>query len=417
MTLLDELEFRGQIYQVTDRDGLAERLASGPMTVYVGFDPTADSLQIGNLVTVMLLRRFQQAGHHPVALVGGGTGLIGDPGGKAEERTLNPVERVAEWSEKIKRQLEPYLDFGPGIDNPARLVNNFDWLGQMNAIELLRDVGKHFPVSYMLAKESVSSRLETGISYTEFSYMILQSYDYLKLNEMMGCELQVGGSDQWGNITAGCDLIRRARGRKSFGLTCPLVTTADGTKFGKTEAGTLWLSAERTSPYQFYQFWINTDDKSAIDYLKTFTFLDPEAIGELTKALEQDPGKREAQRVLAREVTTLAHGPEAARKAEKVSRALFYGELDELTEDELELGFGDVPTYDMKEAELGLVDLLVTAGISSSKRQARQDIGNGAIYLNGHRCTEVGHSVRKVDGLHGRYTVVRRGKNKYFLVK
>jgi len=417
MTLLDELGFRGLIYQVTDRDGLAERLASGPVTLYVGFDPTADSLQIGNLVTILLLRRFQQAGHHPVALVGGGTGLIGDPGGKLEERALNPVERVKEWSEKIKLQLEPYLDFDAGTDNPARLVNNFDWLGEMKAIELLRDVGKHFPVPYMLAKESVSSRLETGISYTEFSYMILQSYDYLKLNEMIGCELQVGGSDQWGNITAGCDLIRRVRGGKSFGLTCPLITTADGAKFGKTEAGTLWLSAERTSSYQFYQFWINTDDRSAVDYLKIFTFLDPEAIGELAESVEQEPGKREAQRVLAREVTSLAHGPEAARKAEKISRALFYGQLDELTEDELELGFDDVPTHDMKETELGLVDLLVTAGISSSKRQARQDIGNGAIYLNGRRCTQVEHSVRKADGLHGRYIVVRRGKSRYFLVR
>ena len=417
MSLLDELGFRGLIYQVTDRDGLAERLASGPVTLYVGFDPTADSLQIGNLVTILLLRRFQQAGHHPVALVGGGTGLIGDPGGKLEERVLNPVERVKEWSEKIKLQLEPYLDFDAGIGNPARLVNNFDWLGEMDAIQLLRDVGKHFPVPYMLAKESVSSRLETGISYTEFSYMILQSYDYLKLNEMISCELQVGGSDQWGNITAGCDLIRRVRGGKSFGLTCPLVTTADGAKFGKSEAGTLWLSAERTSSYQFYQFWINTDDRSVVDYLKIFTFLDPEAIGELAESVEQEPGKREAQRVLAREVTSLAHGPEAARKAEKISRALFYGQLDELTEDELELGFDDVPTHDMKETELGLVDLLVTAGISSSRRQARQDIGNGAIYLNGRRCTQVEHSVRKADGLHGRYIVVRRGKSRYFLVR
>ena len=417
MSLLDERGFRGLIYQVTDRDGLAQRLASGPMTLYVGFAPTADSLQNGNLVTVLLLRRFQQAGHHPVALVGGGTGLLGDPGGKLEERVLNPVERVKEWSEKIKLQLEPYLDFDAEIGNPARLVNNFDWLGEMDAIQLLRDVGKHFPVPYMLAKESVSSRLETGISYTEFSYMILQSYDYLKLNEMIGCELQVGGSDQWGNITAGCDLIRRVRGGKSFGLTCPLVTTADGAKFGKSEAGTLWLSAERTSSYQFYQFWINTDDRSVVDYLKIFTFLDPEAIGELAESVEQEPGKREAQRVLAREVTSLAHGPEAARKAEKISRALFYGELDELTEDEYELGFDDVPTHDMKETELGLVDLLVTAGISSSKRQARQDIGNGAIYLNGRRCTQVEHSVRKADGLHGRYIVVRRGKSRYFLVR
>jgi tyrosyl-tRNA synthetase len=416
MSLLEDLDFRGQIYQVTDRDGLAERLTQPqPMTLYCGFDPTADSLTIGNLAAILVLRRFQQAGHVPIALVGGATGLIGDPGGKKEERSLNTRETVEEWSGKIRKQLEPFLDFDGS--NKAELVNNFDWLGDMPAIDLLRDVGKHFPVPYMLAKDSVSSRLETGISYTEFSYMILQSYDFLKLHELKGCELQIGGSDQWGNITAGSDLIRRSQGAKTYGLTYPLITTADGTKLGKTEAGTIWLDADRTSPYEFYQYWLNTDDASVLSLLKVFTFLDQETIRGLEESVQQDPGKREAQRTLASEVTSLVHGEESTRKAVKISQALFYGNLVELEEDELELGFGDVPTYSLEEPEVGLVDLLVNAGISSSKRQARQDIDNGAIYINGDRCQEMERTMRTADGLHGKYLVIRRGKNKYFLVK
>ena len=415
MTLLEELDFRGLIYQVTDREGLGRRLEEGPITLYAGFDPTADSLTIGNLVPVLLLRRFQLAGHHVIALVGGGTGLIGDPGGKSEERALNPSETVEEWVRKIRAQLEPFLDFTVAT-NPAKLVNNYDWLGNIGAIELFRDVGKHFPVPYMLAKESVASRLETGISYTEFSYMILQSYDFLNLHERDGCQLQVGGSDQWGNITAGADLIRRKTGNTGYGLTCPLVTTVRGTKFGKTEAGTVWLSADRTTPYQFYQFWINADDGDAVNWLKTFTFLDRDDIIALQEVTESDPGKREAQRALAREVTTLVHGEDAARRAEKVSEALFYGDFRELQEEEIAQGFGDVPTYTLS-AQLGLVDLLVNAGISSSKRQAREDVGRGAIYINGDRCTELDRIMSTRDGLHGKYLVIRRGKSNYFLVK
>jgi tyrosyl-tRNA synthetase len=417
MTFLEELDFRGLIYQVTDREGLDRRLQEGPITLYGGFDPTADSLTIGNLVPVLLLRRFQLAGHKAIALVGGGTGLIGDPGGKSQERTLNTRETVAAWVEKIRRQLEPFLDF-TAATNPAKLVNNLDWLGNMGALDLLRDVGKHFPVPYMLAKDSVASRLETGISYTEFSYMILQSYDFLKLNELEDCELQVGGSDQWGNITAGSDLIRRTGGGKSaYGLTCPLLTTAQGEKFGKSEGNSIWLDAARTSPYQFYQFWINADDGDVVSWLKIFTFLSKDDIVALGEATERDPGKREAQRVLAREVTTLVHGDEATAKAERISAALFYGDFGELQIDEIEQGFDGVPTHTVGESGQNLVELLVEAGISSSKRQAREDVGNGAIYINGNRCTDLDRSMRTADGLHGKYIIIRRGKNKYFLIK
>jgi tyrosyl-tRNA synthetase len=417
MTFLEELDFRGLIYQVTDREGLDRRLQEGPITLYGGFDPTADSLTIGNLVPVLLLRRFQLAGHKAIALVGGGTGLIGDPGGKSQERTLNTRETVAAWVEKIRRQLEPFLDF-TAATNPAKLVNNLDWLGNIGALDLLRDVGKHFPVPYMLAKDSVASRLETGISYTEFSYMILQSYDFLKLNELEDCELQVGGSDQWGNITAGSDLIRRTGGGKSaYGLTCPLLTTSQGEKFGKSEGNSIWLDAARTSPYQFYQFWINADDGDVVSWLKIFTFLSKNDIDALGEATERDPGKREAQRVLAREVTSLVHGDEATAKAERISAALFYGDFGELQIDEIEQGFDGVPTHTVGESGQNLVELLVEAGISSSKRQAREDVGNGAIYINGDRCTDLDRSMRTADGLHGRYIIIRRGKNKYFLVK
>ena len=417
MTFVEELEYRGLIYQVTDRDGLDRRLEEGPTTLYGGFDPTADSLTIGHLVPVLLLRRFQLAGHRAIALVGGGTGLIGDPGGKSEERALNTKETVAAFVEKIRQQLEPFLDFSTS-KNPAKLVNNLDWLGDMGAIDLFRDVGKHFPVSYMLAKDSVASRLETGISYTEFSYMILQSYDFLKLNEIEDCELQVGGSDQWGNITAGADLIRRKGGGKSaYGLTCPLLTTAQGEKFGKSEGNALWLDTARTSAYKFYQFWINADDRDIVSWLKIFTFLGRDDIDALAETVERDPGKREAQRVLAREVTTLVHGAEATTKAERISTALFYGNFGELQIDEIEQGFGDVPTHTLNAAEQGLVDLLVEAGISSSKRQAREDLGNGAIYINGDRCTDLDRPMRTADGLHGKYIIIRRGKNKYFLIK
>jgi tyrosyl-tRNA synthetase len=414
MDILTDLQYRGLSYQVTE--GLEDRLEKGPLTLYNGFDPTADSLTVGNLVAVLLLRRFQLAGHTPIALVGGGTGLIGDPGGKTEERILNPLDTVEMWTEKVKKQVEPFLDFDSG-SHAAQMVNNYDWLKNLTAIDLMREVGKHFPVPYMLAKDSVASRLETGISYTEFSYMILQAYDFLHLNQSHQCELQTGGSDQWGNITAGTDLIRRAASRPAFGLTCPLVTTAAGVKFGKTESGAIWLDATKTTPYQFYQFWINSEDASVVSYLKFFTFLDKTELEDLAKVTEESPEQRQAQRRLAEEVTTLVHGKEAVTKAEKISRALFYGELQDLTLDEIEQAFNDVPSHTMTTSELPLVDLLVAANISSSKRQARQDIENGAIYLNGTRTTTLDQTLRLTDGLHAKYLIIRRGKNKYYLIK
>ena len=414
MNIIPDLQFRGSIYQATDLNGLAERLAAGPLTLYNGFDPTAASLTVGNLVPILLLRRFQLAGHKVIALAGGGTGLIGDPSGKAEERQLNADDVVAAWTEQVKAQLSRFLEFdGP---NPAIAVNNYDWLSQLAAIDFMRDIGKHFPVSYMLAKDSVASRLEAGISYTEFSYMVLQAYDFLVLNREYGCELQTGGSDQWGNITAGTDLIRRRAGNRAFGLTCPLVTKADGTKFGKTEAGTVWLDSAKTSAYQFYQFWINAEDLKVVDYLKAYTFLEQDEILQLAETVRDQPERREAQRTLAAQVTTLVHGADAAHRAERISHALFYGAFQDLSEDEILEGFGDVPTHAMGREELGLIDLLVAAGVSSSKRQARQDVQNGSIYINGERCTDLARSMRRPEGLHGKYWIVRRGKKKYTLV-
>ena len=415
MDLLTDLEFRGQIYQNTDSEGLTDRLAEGPITAYCGFDPTADSMTVGNLATIMLLCRVQRSGNRAIALVGGGTGLIGDPSGKSEERSLNTGDTVAEWSDNVRGELERFLDFDGS--NPALVVNNYDWLGDIQMIDFMRDVGKHFPISYMLAKDSVDSRLQSGISYTEFSYMVLQAYDFLKLNEAYDCQLQIGGSDQWGNITAGIDLIRRSNGNKAYGLTGPLVTKADGTKFGKSEGGAVWLDAAKTSPYEFWQFWINAEDQKVIDYLKVFTFLEHDAIRQLEESVQNAPEKREAQRTLADEVTALVHSKEAAQQAERISHALFYGEFGALGEDEILQGFHDVPTHSMETESLPLVDLLVEAKVCSSKREARQDVQNGAIYINGDRCTELDRTLGTGDGLHGKYLIIRRGKKKYTLVQ
>lgn len=417
MDILQDLKFRELIYQTTDENELRERLSAGPITLYIGFDPTADSLHVGSLLPIIALRRFQMAGHSPIALVGGGTGLIGDPSGKSSERSLNPEELVEEWTEKIRKQLERFLDFDSKT-NPARMENNYRWLGELEVIKFLRDIGKYFPVSYMLSKESVKARLATGITYTEFSYMILQSYDFLKLNEHFNCELQAGGSDQWGNITAGIDLIRRISNKKAYGITFPLVTKSDGTKFGKTETGTIWLDPAKTSPYQFYQFWINTDDRDVIKFIKYFTFLSKEQILELQEQVQMNPEKREAQRVLAQEVTALVHGKEALNRAEKISHALFYGNLNELTEEEIEEGFRDVPSMALQEKRINVVELLVLSGLSPSKRQAREDIKNKAVYINGEPSTDIDRVLTPSDRLGGgKYTVIRRGKKNYYLLK
>ena len=415
--ILDDLAFRGYIFQMTDEEVLRKRLAEGPITLYCGFDPTANSLHVGSLVPIMGLRRFQDAGHKPIALVGGGTGLIGDPSGKVEERQLNTPEIVQSYTESQRVQLEKYLDF-EAADNAAQMVSNYTWLSELRTIEFLRDVGKHFSMGYMLAKESVSSRLETGISFTEFSYMVLQSYDFMELKRQYGCELQIGGSDQWGNITAGIELTRRMLSKTVYGLTFPLLEKSDGTKFGKTETGTIWLDPAKTSPYQFYQFWINTEDRDVVKFLKLFTFLSHEQINELEQEVTEHPEKRTAQRVLAEEVTAFIHGAAAKDRAVHISEALFYGNLQDLSGSEIEEGFSDVPSYELNgSSEVGLIDMLVDAKVSSSKRQAREDIKTGAIYINGERCEDMGRSLRPVDGLAGKYLVIRRGKRKYFLVK
>lgn len=417
MDLLKDLEFRGLIHQVTDREGLEKLLNEEKIKLYCGFDPTADSLHIGHLLPILMLRRFQLAGHHPIALVGGATGLIGDPSGKKAERTLNDEETVAEWSERIKEQLSRFLEF-EGVDNPAMMANNYDWIGKMDLITFLRDVGKNFGLNYMLAKDTVQSRLDTGISFTEFSYMILQSLDFLNLYEKENCRLQIGGSDQWGNITAGLELIRKTKeDAKAFGLTVPLVTKADGTKFGKTEGGAVWLDPEKTTPYEFYQFWINTDDRDVVKYLKYFTFLSHEEILELEKATETKPEERLAQKALAREMTKLVHGEEALEQAIRITEALFSGNIKELSVSEIEQGFKDVPSFVNEEENPNLVELLVAAKISPSKRQAREDIQNGAIYINGDRITDLNFVLGKENRIGDQYTIIRRGKKKYFLIK
>ncbi|WP_226670165.1 tyrosine--tRNA ligase [Metabacillus litoralis] len=415
--LLNDLKFRGLVNQITDEEGLAKALEEGELKLYSGFDPTADSLHIGHMLPVLTLRRFQLNGHHPIALVGGGTGLIGDPSGKKAERTLNTSDIVQDWSNRIKEQLSQFLDF-EAKSNPAIIVNNYDWIGSLDVISFLRDVGKNFGINYMLAKDSVQSRIESGISFTEFSYMILQSFDFLKLYQNNGCKLQIGGSDQWGNITAGLELIRKSEeNSKAYGLTIPLVTKADGTKFGKTEGGAIWLDAEKTSPYEFYQFWINTDDRDVVKYLKFFTFLSHQEIEALEGEVANAPEKRLAQKALAEEVTKLVHGEEALNQAIKISAALFSGDIKNLTGNEILEGFKDVPTTEVTETEIGLIELLIQAKISPSKRQAREDITNGAIYINGDRIQDLTKVISNDEKIDEKFTVVRRGKKKYFLIK
>ena len=357
------------------------------------------------------------AGHNPIAVAGGGTGLIGDPGGRNSERGLNPKKTVDEWTEKIKKQLERFLDF-KSKTNPARIVNNYDWLSDIKVIEFLRDIGKYFSIGNMLSKESVKSRLDAGISYTEFSYMILQAYDFLNLYQNFNCEMQAGGSDQWGNITAGIDLIKKITGGQAYGLTSPLVMKSDETKFGKTETGTIWLDPEKTTPYQFYQFWINADDSDVIKFMKYFTFLSKDEIICLEGKTKQAPEKREAQRVLAEEVTSLVHGEKEMLKAEKISQALFYGNLKDLSEKEIEEGFKDVPSKIIQNKdEIELAEIVLSAGASPSRRQAKEDIKNGAISVNGENFTDTDKKIFASERLFGKYIIIRKGKKNYFLVK
>lgn len=421
MDILQDLEKRGLIQQTTDKEGLKQHLAENQVTLYCGFDPTADSLHIGHLLPITMLKRFQKAGHKPIALIGGGTGMIGDPSGRSSERSLNTAEVVQGYSKKVGSQLERLLNTGTA-ENTITTRNNHDWLASMSIIDFLRDAGKHFGINYMLAKESVSARIEQGISYTEFSYMILQSLDYLKLYEQENCTLQIGGSDQWGNITAGMEFIRRSREDKeeevkAFGLTVPLITKADGSKFGKTAGGAVWLDPDKTSPYEFYQFWINTDDRDVMKFLHYFTFLDEAELNELGKELETNPGARAAQRRLAEEMTRGVHSQEALEQAQKISSSLFSGDLKQLTAGEIEQGFKEVPTVEMERVDAGLIDLLVQAKISPSKRQAREDITNGAIYINGERQQDLQYTVNLDDRIEDRFTIIRRGKKNYSMIR
>ncbi|WP_127534298.1 tyrosine--tRNA ligase [Paenibacillus kobensis] len=415
--LLEDLEYRGLIHQSTNRDELQEKLNTEPVSLYCGFDPTADSLHIGSLLPILMLRRFQLAGHRPIALVGGGTGLIGDPSGRSTERSLNTADTVAQWTDSLKRQLSRFLDFKED-GSAAKLVSNYDWLAPLDTISFLRDVGKYFTVNYMLAKDSVDSRLANGISFTEFSYMILQAYDFYKLQQEQGCSLQIGGSDQWGNITAGLDLIGKMGGGDAYGMTMPLVTKSDGKKFGKSESGAVWLDSTKTSVYTFYQFWINTDDNDVIKFLKYFTFLDRDRIEEFEAEVRERPEKRAAQRELAREVTRLVHGSEAVDSAERITEALFSGDVTKLSEDELVEALAGMPTVEQAAGEEPLlIDLLLAAKAAPSKRQARQDIESGAVYVNGEKTTSIEAVVGQEQRLHGKYAVLRRGKKNYFLVR
>jgi tyrosyl-tRNA synthetase len=418
MELLKDLAWRGITYQQTDEEGLKSVLDKESISIYCGIDPTADSMHIGHLLPFLTLRRFQNHGHRPLVLVGGATGLIGDPSGKNEERKLQTVEAIQHNAASIKRQLESIFDFEG--ENGAIMVNNYDWIGSMDVVTFLRDFGKHVGVNYMLAKDTISSRLESGISFTEFTYTILQAMDFNHLYDNYNCKLQVGGSDQWGNITTGLELIRRTHEEetKAFGFTIPLVTKADGTKFGKTESGAIWLDPEKTSPYEFYQFWINAADADVVKYLKYFTFLSHEEIEDLAKAVETEPHLRKAQKTLAEEMTKLIHGEEALQQAIRITEALFSGDIKSLSAEEVKEGFKDVPTFQQsKNEEIGLIDLLVGAKISSSKRQAREDVGNGAIYINGERTTDLQHIINENDRIEGEFTIIRRGKKKYFMIQ
>ncbi|QPC47250.1 tyrosine--tRNA ligase [Mangrovibacillus cuniculi] len=417
MNLIQDLKDRGIIYQQTDEQGMQELLNKESVSLYCGIDPTADSMHIGHLLPFLTLRRFQQAGHRPVVLVGGATGLIGDPSGKSEERQLQTLDDVKHNVASIQEQLKSIFTFEG--DTGAIMVNNYDWIGATDMVTFLRDIGKHIGVNYMLAKDTIANRLETGISFTEFTYTILQAMDFMHLYENHNCRLQIGGSDQWGNITTGLELIRKTQGEgaKAFGMTIPLVTKADGTKFGKTESGAIWLDPKKTTPYEFYQFWINTADADVVKYLKFFTFLSMEEINELEKSVEEEAHLRKAQKTLAEEMTKLIHGEEALAQAIRISEALFSGDIKSLSVDEIRQGFKDVPTFVSEELNPGLVDLLVAAKISPSKRQAREDVQNGAVYVNGERMTDVGSALTNEDRLGGEFTIIRRGKKKYTMIR
>ena len=415
-----EFEWRGMVYEATE--GARDALRGEKVTCYIGFDPTASSLHVGSLLQIIALARLQRFGHHPIAIAGGGTGMVGDPSGKREERTLLGLDEIEGNLRGIRPQLAHLLDFDSKV-NPARIVNNADWLASLNLMEFLRDIGKHFTVNSMLAKESVKRRLEheEGISFTEFSYLILQAYDFLTLYDRYGCTLQVGGSDQWGNITAGIELIRKLRGVRAHGLVLPLITSMCGTKFGKTEAGTVWLDQRRTPAFRFYPFWLNTGDRDAVPYLKYFTFLDEDAIVELERELARAPETRTVQRELAREVTRLVHGEEALARAERASGLLFGEVITDLNVEEVLEVFGDVPSTEVALSAFGggmsLTELLVKTALVSSKSEATRLIRSGGIYVNNRRINDERAQLTPDQGIAGRLFVLRKGGREQHLVK
>ena len=428
MSVIKDLQSRGLIAQTTDIEALDALLNEQKISLYCGFDPTADSLHIGHLLPVLALRRFQKAGHTPIALVGGATGMIGDPSFKAAERSLNSAETVAGWVESIRNQLTPFLSFDG--DNAAIMANNADWFGSMNCLDFLRDIGKHFSVNAMLNKESVKQRIErddVGISFTEFAYSLLQGYDFAELNKRHGAVLEIGGSDQWGNITAGIDLTRRLHQKQVFGLTLPLVTKSDGTKFGKTEGGAVWLNAKKTSPYQFYQFWLKVADADVYKFLKYFTFLSIEEIDAIEAKDKASGTKPEAQRILAEEMTRLIHGEDALAAAQRISESLFAGDQSSLTESDFEqLALDGLPTFEVSES-LNVVETLVKTGLASSNKEARGFVNSKAVLLNGKpaEANNPNHAAEKPDDAYmltdehkrfGKYTIVRRGKRNHALL-
>lgn len=419
MSILDDLRWRGLLADCTDIDALTERISRGPITLYCGFDPTADSLHVGHLMGQLTLRRFQLAGHHVIPLAGGATGMIGDPSGRSSERNLLTREELDANIARIKAQLSHLLDF-MSAKNPARLVDNADWTAPISFLDFLRDVGKHFSINVMLSKDSVKGRMEgdSGISYTEFSYQLLQAYDFYHLRKTYECELQIGGSDQWGNITAGTDFIRKKLGAPAWGWTFPLITKSDGTKFGKTAGGAVWLDPRKTSPYRFYQFFVNTEDAKVIEYLKKFTFLSRAEIEELEGRHHANPGAREAHKTLAREVTRLVHGEARLAGAINASDVLFGGTLEGLSADDFQDVVTEAPHKDIEQAKLegagtSLIELLVASGLCPSKGQARKDLEGGGIYVNNVRVAEHTRQVTGADLLFGQYVLLRKGKRTY----
>ncbi len=415
--IIDELTWRDAINQQTDAEGLREYVENNKISLYCGVDPTGDSMHIGHLIPFMMLKRFQLLGHHPYILIGGATGTIGDPSGRTSERQLQSMEQVQHNVDCLTNQMKR-LFFDENNDQELTMVNNYDWTKDLTLLDFLRDYGKNFNINTMLAKDIVSSRLDTGISFTEFTYQILQSMDYLHLFRHHDVRLQIGGADQWGNITAGLDLIRKKEGAeaKAFGLTIPLMLKADGTKFGKTAGGAVWLDPEKTSPYEFYQFWLNQDDRDVVKYLKFFTFLTQEEINALAEKVETEPHKREAQKTLASEMTLFVHGEEALNDALTITAALFSGDVKQLTSHQIEDGFKNMPNATIGKETLSIVDWLVETNIEPSKRQAREDVTNGAISINGERVTDVATDITAELAIDGKFIIVRKGKKKYTLV-